>query len=182
MATNVPPKIHVSKIDAARRQIETAVNLFFSYADPVSIHTLASAAYNILNDISDNRRAEIRHIRKGLLERVKPEHYKEVLRHLRSAENFFKHADKDPEESYSLNPETTEFVLLDAAELYIGLTGEMPPLLSMFRNWWIARHRRFLIDKSSSTFKAFEENADLLQNRREFFTIALPAFTRVVSE
>jgi hypothetical protein len=42
----------VSKLDAARRQLETAVRLYFCEGDPVSMHTLTSAAYQVLSDIN----------------------------------------------------------------------------------------------------------------------------------
>jgi hypothetical protein len=45
-------KIEISKLDAAKRQLKTAINLYFSYGDPVSIHTLASAAREILYDLN----------------------------------------------------------------------------------------------------------------------------------
>ena len=45
----------VSKFDAARRQLETAIRLYFFQGDPISIHTLASAAAQILHDLSRHR-------------------------------------------------------------------------------------------------------------------------------
>jgi len=42
-------QIKVSKLDAARRQLETAIRLYFSEADPISIHALMSAAYQGVN-------------------------------------------------------------------------------------------------------------------------------------
>lgn len=41
-------KIQVTKLDAVRRQLETAVILWFHDGDPVSIHTLTGAAYQII--------------------------------------------------------------------------------------------------------------------------------------
>lgn len=174
------PEIKVSKLDAARRQMETAITLYFSYGDPVSIHTLASAGYNILNDVCANREVEIKHVRKVLLDRVMPENKKQVIKHLKHAENFFKHADRDSEESTSLNPLASEYVLLDATQLYFGLAGEMPPLFSMYRTWWYATNRHLLIDKQSPEFRLYEANASLLQNRKLFYTQALPTFSKLV--
>lgn len=48
----------VSKLDAAKRQLETVIRLYFAGRDPVSIHTLTAAAYNIVHDITANRGAE----------------------------------------------------------------------------------------------------------------------------
>ena len=43
MTDNDLQKLHVTKLDAARRQLETAITLWFHDGDPVSIHTLAAA-------------------------------------------------------------------------------------------------------------------------------------------
>ena len=40
--------MNISKLDAAKRQLETAVELFFNHKDPVSIHTLTRAVHEIL--------------------------------------------------------------------------------------------------------------------------------------
>ena len=47
--------IIVAKLDAAKRQLETAIRLYFSNGDPISIHTLAGAAYNIVWDVNKKR-------------------------------------------------------------------------------------------------------------------------------
>jgi hypothetical protein len=44
-------KIKISKLDAARRQLDTAIRLYFMEGDPVSVHTLAAAAFEILKDL-----------------------------------------------------------------------------------------------------------------------------------
>jgi hypothetical protein len=40
-------KLKISKLDAAKRQLEVAIRLYFYFGDPVAIHTLTAAAYNI---------------------------------------------------------------------------------------------------------------------------------------
>jgi len=49
----VEPRIHrviiVTKASAAKSQLETAIQLWFDDADPVSIHTLAVAAHDCYN-------------------------------------------------------------------------------------------------------------------------------------
>jgi transcriptional regulator with XRE-family HTH domain len=45
-------KLKVSKLDAARRQLECAIELWFLEKDEVSVHTLAGAAYQIIHDIN----------------------------------------------------------------------------------------------------------------------------------
>jgi hypothetical protein len=57
-------KLHLSKLDAALRQLETAVTLYFHSSDPISIHTLTAAAYNVLQGIKRSPRDTI-HAREG---------------------------------------------------------------------------------------------------------------------
>jgi hypothetical protein len=45
--TGADTKIVVTKLDAARRQLRTAIHLWFNDGDPVSIHALAFAAYEL---------------------------------------------------------------------------------------------------------------------------------------
>jgi hypothetical protein len=85
--------IRVSKLDAARRQLRTAITLWFNGGDPVSIHTLACAAYEIVHTVSKVRDPN----RPGLLFDSAPEETrKEFNDTFREAANFFKHADRDP--------------------------------------------------------------------------------------
>lgn len=46
-----PKYIRVQKLDAARRQIDTAAKLWFDDGDPVSIHTLLYAALEIVDGL-----------------------------------------------------------------------------------------------------------------------------------
>jgi hypothetical protein len=86
-------KVRVSKLEAARRQLDCAIQLWFLDGDEVSIHTLAAAAHQIIHDIKAHHREK----RELLYDtsRVKPEHRKEWIRLLKESANFFKHADSD---------------------------------------------------------------------------------------
>lgn len=42
-------KLTITKLDAARRQLHTAIVLWFNDGDPISTHTLASAAYEVVH-------------------------------------------------------------------------------------------------------------------------------------
>jgi hypothetical protein len=104
----------ISKLDAAKRQLEIAIRLYFSDGDPVSIHTLTAAAYNIIHDISIKRDAGSMFVKDMIFDYVKPE-YQEVIRQsVNKAENFFKHADRDHEASLDFNPDQSETYILDA--------------------------------------------------------------------
>ena len=47
--------LHVTKLAAAKRQLQAAVRLFFLEEDELAIHTVASAAYGLLKDLKRDR-------------------------------------------------------------------------------------------------------------------------------
>ncbi len=124
--------LKVSKTDAAKRQLETAIRLWFFSADPVSIHTLAAAAHQILHDLGKKRGvpATLRD-----LPGIRPEYEKVVRETVSRYENFFKHADKDPDALLDFNQQATEIFILDAVVTYESLTQEIVPILSTFKAW-----------------------------------------------
>jgi hypothetical protein len=80
-------KLHLSKLDAALRQLETAVTLYLQSNDPISIHTLTAAAYNVLRDIKKHRGAEFQMFKDA--DMVYPEKRREFGEMLNESENFF---------------------------------------------------------------------------------------------
>jgi len=47
--------IFINKLEAARRQLDTAIRMTFANEDELAIHTVAAAAYRILRDMLDKR-------------------------------------------------------------------------------------------------------------------------------
>src|ERR1017187_200294 len=101
---------------------------------PVSIHTLAAAAYQLLDDLIAKQGGP-EGFKDLFLKFVKPESQEAVRRKVNEAQNFFKHADRDHEEVLDFRPEATEIFLLDACERYFALTGEGIPSFDVFRAW-----------------------------------------------
>ena len=102
----------VTKREAATCQLETAIKPFLENRDLISAYTLCCAADGILEGIYKNKRDEILQGQRDqsvpledlrfswgeeLEMRIKPEHQKEVFRLLNAQQNFFKHADRNPE-------------------------------------------------------------------------------------
>lgn len=77
----------ISKVDAADRQLRVAIRLFFERKDLLAVHTLAAAAQGILTDLTRPKDIKI------IFDRLDPD----LRRAFRAAQNFLKHADKDPE-------------------------------------------------------------------------------------
>lgn len=104
--------ITITKLDAAKRQLETVVRLYFHNGDPVSIHTLVAAAHTVIRDINKKRRGSPM-INDDLIDAyAKPEYQKRVLAQLNEAGNFFKHADRDHAATLDFNPDQSEIWLL----------------------------------------------------------------------
>jgi hypothetical protein len=135
------PKLKLSKLDCARRQLEMGIELYFMERDPVSIHTLAGAARQLLVDINKHRggkplMTEIEAL-KGIVILGKE---KELSQLFKKAENFFKHADYDPEAIIDFAPEFNEVVLWEASVKYYELTSETTPVMGAIKIWFAARH------------------------------------------
>jgi hypothetical protein len=130
-------KIPVTKFDAARRQLEIAVTLWFNDSDPVSVHTLTMAAHEILRVINKSRGGPAMcsepspHIR---------EEYSDFYRELMlKSYNFFKHSTSDSAETYLFPPEVNQCLILDATEAYHRLTTDIRPLFKLFK-WYMRTH------------------------------------------
>ncbi len=135
-------ELKISKLDAAKRQLEVAIRLYFHFGDPVAIHTLTAAAYNVLKDINSHRGGEPVLMKKQLAkEFIKPEYQKEFIAKLNEAENFFKHADRDPQAVLKFKPRQSELLLWEAVEIYQRLTGEITPFLHAYRGWFMMNHQ-----------------------------------------
>lgn len=126
-------KLELSKLESAGRQLLTAVDLFFAEADPVAIHTLTCAAYNILRDLNKARKgapmiAKDRYAQlSGILS----------ISDLNAPENFFKHADRDAEAILVFYPKYTECLLVDACEKYQELSDVSAMQLLLFTLWFM---------------------------------------------
>ena len=99
----------ISKIEAATRQLDTAISLWFTNSDIISIHTLACSAYQIIHDINKKKG------HRDLLydsHVVKDEYRREMVNLLKKDYNFFKHAEKDPDGSIEFDESSTEVFIL----------------------------------------------------------------------
>ncbi|MDO8241037.1 MAG: hypothetical protein Q7T51_03610 [Candidatus Moranbacteria bacterium] len=102
-------------------------------------HTVIAAAHGILSDIA---------IKKGIKtiiannERIRKDKKKDYIKIVHEAQNFFKHADFEGDESKILEfiPDLTEFHLYDACLIYQEITQERPMLHFLFMAWFSVKH------------------------------------------
>jgi hypothetical protein len=74
-------------------------------------------------------------VKEWMSDYVKPEHLKAVHKKLNVPQNFFKHANEDPDAVLDYDPSQVEVILLDACWAYRRRTGERLPLLRVFETW-----------------------------------------------
>ena len=158
--------MEISKLDAVKRQLDVAINLFFKESDPVSIHTLTAAAHQLLMDIG-----RLKNIKSFIKENslIKKEYISEYRKTINEAENFFKHAEEDPHALLKFNPEQTEFLLLDAIEMYMQLTKEIPEDMSIFRGWFLIKYPSVVIQEEL-TAKGLDVATFRRKTKLEFYS------------
>src|SRR4030043_943878 len=104
-------KYTIKKIEAAIRQLDTAIQLWFHGGDEIAIHVLACSAYQIINDINLHKKGD------NLLfsnDRIDEKYVTKFNKSLKKHYNFFKHADNDPnpEGIIEFDPRLTEGFIL----------------------------------------------------------------------
>jgi hypothetical protein len=129
-------KIIVTKLDAARRQLNSAVRLWFADGDPVAIHTLAYAAHEIIHAIFRSRGF------KGLMfdsPRVRKDKRGMWSKTIRKAPNWFKHARDDLHGSFEFETGLNELLLGITAAALVRM-GEPQTVEGAAIGWWMYLH------------------------------------------
>jgi hypothetical protein len=99
----------LSKLDAACRQLDTAIELWFRESDPVSIHTLACSAHQIIHDTIHHRGGQDPLFDSPYIKKESRKRAKELLH---KSYSFFKHANRDPETSIEFDASAPEIFIL----------------------------------------------------------------------
>lgn len=130
-------EIVVDKLDAARRQMESAVTMFFYGWDVVSQHTLMSAAHGILYALAKQQGVG-GSIKDSPL--VGPDARSEFIKAINLPQNFFKHADRDSRTQLVFRYNVSHFYLFDAVRLFVLLGGSTTHKMKVFLMWFQLRY------------------------------------------
>jgi hypothetical protein len=158
--------ITLSKPEAGSRQLRTAITLWFDEGDPVSTHALAFAAYEIFHAVSLHRDP----YRRDLLfdtDWIKDEFRRDWNKHIRREANFFKHGDRDPEETIEFNPDLTEWFILFATYAR-SLCREPQSEEETLFTWWFQINRPDKLTEHGRKFVADRIPVNELENFRRF--------------
>jgi hypothetical protein len=131
-------KIKVAKIDAAQRQLQTAIRLWFNDGDAVSIHTLAFAAYEVIHVISKKQKPDRRDLLFDSLI-VKDEYRADWNKSIKEHANFFKHAKNDFDASIDFAPVISVLFMMSAIT-GIGILGRPHTAEETALTFWLFIH------------------------------------------
>lgn len=129
----------LTKILVAKRQLATAIELFFAGGDSISVYSLATNAWEIIDVLC--RKVSVNSISIQARESL-PSEKDLKLDYINSPyRNFFKHAKSDSDQALSPLPNSqVEAVLFLAVEDYIRLQQRSPVQLQVFQLWYLAKH------------------------------------------
>lgn len=127
----------ITKLDAANRQLDQAISLFFERGDMLSVHTLTGAAFQLFADIGKLDGVVSRYRSDEL---IRAGRMKEWIQVLNSTQNFLKHADRDPNEEHVYVEEGTILLLYEAVELAQRVAPLRGGARLAFQLWFISSY------------------------------------------
>jgi hypothetical protein len=173
-------KIRISKLEAARRQLKTAITLWFTGGDPVAIHSLAFASYEVLHAISEKRDPKRSDLifDSALIEDERRNEWNKVVR---KDANFFKHADRDGDSVIEFVPQTSEVFILFAIWAR-EFCGEVPSQEEVIFTTWLRVSRSKLLTAKGRNKLTEALTADDIRQLRvlpkpKFFEVCRESFS-----
>jgi hypothetical protein len=154
-----------SKLDIAGGHIRAAIQMIAIGANPHSTHVIVMASEEMLRSIAESRKVALA----GSLDHaIKKDRLAEWRKHIRSAYNFFKHADRDVDTDYD-GPGEDDLQTLNQIQTmlncasYQGLSGTAPEEMTLFMNLTGSRfHANVFDDEFSKKFPEAEATANKL--------------------
>jgi hypothetical protein len=175
---DVPPStVIIPRKEAVRGQLEAAIFLWFHDADPVSIHTLVTAARGVIDSI-DQENGHKSPVTAWL--EAQP---KSVRERIYAPQNFFKHGrlgtrKKIPAGSQEVvvyPPEFSEMLLMDALASYQRLFNDLKPIMTLFTLRFRVMHPEALAKAANDIPLKDWENKNLSNlSKAEFLNQVLP--------
>jgi len=150
----------VTKLDAAERQLKEAIYMVINQRDPISTHTIACSAHQILYDL-----ARKKHISGNIKDIVPNRKKREWFNILNTPYNFFRHANKDTAKKIEFNPTISHFFILDATYLYQELNDRLFYEAALFRLWFNKHYPDYVLKAHTG-----DRLTDLMQELKAFFS------------
>ena len=129
--------VRITKIDAAGRLIDAAIEMFFFGYDPVAIHTIAAASHDIVRALAKRRGVTGLSLGANLIEREFHKKWSDVTR---SDISLLKHADNDQNDDVEVDPELTEALLMFALRGLRRMGHTFNGLQAAYWTWFCLHH------------------------------------------
>lgn len=148
-ATFAGAEVTLGKLEAARRLLATAIELWFNEGDPVSINLLAHSAYEVIHRLARNAGVtDLLYDSQG----IPDDQRNAYAMALKKPASFFKHASKDPREQLVFNPASNMLFLLAAVLGVHELTdGKMNQVERAYFNWTVVHYPQWHLGRFDPT-------------------------------
>ena len=149
--------VSITKLSAAQRQIDAAIQILFSGEDVLAVHTVVAAAHRIVLDLAEKRnlapytesiKTTIATLYRQQFRETIPNHKlqhwaaefenKNLRPYLNRPTNFLKHADQDAGMVLDQDSLQTDTLLLASCVTYAKLGLEYTPEMKAFFRWHLA--------------------------------------------
>ena len=101
--------IRVTKLDAAQRQLRTAIRLWFADADPIAIHTLVAASHEIIHRLFRNAGHSNLFFDSTI---INDDHRGDFAKLMKAPAAFFKNANHDSGAEMNFHPRINETLIV----------------------------------------------------------------------
>ncbi len=119
----------IDKTEAARRQLVTAIKLFFDEGDRVSVCTLVGAAGRVFSDLCRTKKTGCFH---DTFKDAAGKNSDEMLAYLFGPINFFKHANRDPDALLVFDDMRNEDLVFSVVLDFLNISGQQPIEVQVF--------------------------------------------------
>ncbi|MBC3383419.1 hypothetical protein [Pseudomonas sp. SWRI179] len=156
-------QVTCTKFEAASRQLNEAISLFFADHDPLAVRTLVAASHGLLADLVEHKQPD-GSWRSHLVESSGLSR-KEALAAINSVQNFLKHADRDPNAHLNFDEEENDHIIFIATLECGELGGPLTTAMQAFQVWYLASYpdkigaETVLVKKSRSAFPGMDKLA-----------------------
>jgi hypothetical protein len=162
----------ITKLDAARRQLDSAISLYFDEGDEIATHSLVGAAHILIADLfSAGKQESLIH------QYIRPDKRAVFERAIRRPQNFMKHADNDPDDVLDFDPHGTELLLFLNIESFRGLTGSITNPMNAFLAYAAGTWGRTAVEALPEEAVAGLTEIAAQTSKREFFQLCMKALT-----
>jgi hypothetical protein len=146
------------------RQLDVAIGLLFTDGDPLAVRTLAGAAYGILADLAEDQKQGSSWRTKIIEDSGLSE--KEAVRVLNAAQNYLKHADKDPNSSLAFEEEENDHLIFISSIECGGIGHRLSYSMQAFQIWYLALYPEKIGHETQPVATAKQAFPDLSTNER----------------